>query len=101
LAVAGILRSYMGNGGGYAVEKEPHEISMLDVIVASEGPIFINKCLEDDKNCNAGRAEICVIHKKLVNIQKQFLSLLDSVKMSDLIEDEKQFKLKNETEEQL
>lgn len=89
LAVSDILVSYMGYGGGYAVEKSPSEISLLDVITAVEGPIYINKCLEDKKNCNAGRAEWCVVHKRLRTIQGLLLNALEKVSFQDLLNDEK------------
>lgn len=85
LTVAGITKSYMGFGGGYAVEKDPSEISLLDVIIAVEGEIYINKCLEDPANCNAGRADYCIIHKQLDKIQREFLANLASVSFKDLL----------------
>jgi Rrf2 family protein len=39
LVTHGILRSTRGVDGGYALERSPKEISLLDVIEAIEGPI--------------------------------------------------------------
>jgi Rrf2 family protein len=37
LRAAGILRSYRGTSRGYALAKDPSEVSLYDVIVAAEG----------------------------------------------------------------
>lgn len=85
LAVAGIVKSYMGYGGGYAVERPPEEISARAVIEAIEGPISINRCLEDETLCNAGRAETCEIHKALGDVQKRLLANLGEINFAKLL----------------
>lgn len=47
LADAGLVNSQRGQGGGYALAKDPREISFLDVIEAVEGPVMVNVCLQD------------------------------------------------------
>lgn len=89
LTVSNILVSYMGYNGGYAVEKDPQDISLFDIITAVEGPIYINKCLEDENNCNAGRAGWCVVHKRLQIIQQDIIQALQAVSFQDLLNDEK------------
>lgn len=88
LAVAGIVKSHMGYKGGYAVEKSPEEITVKDVIEAIEGPIYVNKCLEDKTLCNVGRADSCVIHKALAKAQSNLTSDLGSITFSKLLSDE-------------
>lgn len=85
LAVAGIVKSYMGYGGGYEVQKPPEEISVRAVIEAIEGPISVNKCLEDESLCNLGRTKTCVIHKALEGVQKNLLSNLDEITFAKLL----------------
>lgn len=88
LTVAGIFKSYMGYGGGYAVERPPEEITVRSVIEAVEGPINVNKCLEDKKLCNVGRADTCVIHRALGEVQDSFLTELESIDFAKLLKDE-------------
>lgn len=85
LAVVGIVKSYMGYGGGYAVEKPPEEISVREVIEAIEGPIRVNRCLEDESLCNAGRAKTCAVHKALEGVQQKLLSSLDQLTFAKLL----------------
>lgn len=87
LTVANILKSYMGYGGGYAIEKPPREITLRNVIEAIEGPIYVNKCLEDDAYCNAGRSPDCVIHRALQNVQENFLKELEKINFEKLLND--------------
>ena len=53
----GFVRSFKGQKGGFSLARHPKDISLLDVIEAMEGPIFLNYCLiyygycERDKNC--------------------------------------------------
>jgi len=51
LARAGIIRSARGSGGGFALVRKPSEISVLQVIEAIEGPIALQRCLDDDVGC--------------------------------------------------
>jgi Rrf2 family protein len=39
LVAHGLLRSTRGVIGGYALARDPHEISLLDIIEAVEGPV--------------------------------------------------------------
>lgn len=39
LVVAGLVTSIPGNNGGFRLAKKPSEISLLDIVEASEGPI--------------------------------------------------------------
>ena len=46
LTSGGILVSFRGVTGGYAVTREPKDISFLDVIEAVNGPLQLNLCTE-------------------------------------------------------
>lgn len=89
LTVGGIVKSYIGYGGGYAVEKPPEEITVRSVIETIEGPICINKCLEDETLCNLGRANSCEIHAALGFVQKNLLEELESITFAKLLNSEK------------
>lgn len=70
LSQAGIVRSYRGMKGGYALARPPAEITMLDVIEAMEGPIRINRCLISPEECNKRYTSKCPIHRALYNAQE-------------------------------
>lgn len=51
LVDAGVLRSVRGSAGGFALQMDPRQISFLDVIVATEGPIALNDCCAAGEGC--------------------------------------------------
>lgn len=59
LAQSGIVASYRGASGGYAVQRPASEISVAEVISAIEGPIAMTECsiheglCTVEANCNA------------------------------------------------
>lgn len=44
LSNGGIVKSFKGKNGGYMLNKEPEDISLLEVIELFGGTMFINKC---------------------------------------------------------
>ncbi|HHW42246.1 MAG TPA: Rrf2 family transcriptional regulator [Desulfotomaculum sp.] len=69
LTKAGIVDSYRGVGGGYALARDPQEITLLDVLTAVEGPVQINRCLVDPAFCNRQATSHCAVHRALESIQ--------------------------------
>ncbi|NRZ85039.1 Rrf2 family protein [Clostridium beijerinckii] len=45
LTQAGILKSYRGVNGGYAITREPKDITLKDVVEAIQGPIIVTRCV--------------------------------------------------------
>lgn len=85
LAGAGIIKSYRGSGGGYAVAKPPAEVNILQVIEAIEGPIYVNKCLCDDDMCNLRRAATCDIHRVLGEFQAKMVKDLENLNFEQIV----------------
>ena len=52
LARGGLVHSVRGTGGGYALARLPDEITVLQVIEAIEGPIALQRCLEEKPDCH-------------------------------------------------
>ncbi len=86
LKKAGIVVSFRGVKGGYALNKQPKDINLKDVIEAIDGPICINRCIYDPKYCNAGKNGNCQIHKTLCKIQKKLVNELEAVDFQDILE---------------
>ncbi|CFX01156.1 Transcription regulator Rrf2-like [Syntrophomonas zehnderi OL-4] len=85
LVKAGILKSYRGQEGGYALAKDPKDITLLDVIEAMEGPIAINRCLTHQDYCSKRWTKVCPVHNVLGNIQKELVDDLSKHNFQDLI----------------
>lgn len=86
LIKAGIVKSQRGVGGGYLLAKNPSDITFLDVVEAVEGPININRCLEDNSYCSKKGAPECPVHRKLAGIQKKMVNELKSCNFADILQ---------------
>src|SRR3954465_11673712 len=51
LAGCGLLSSVRGAGGGFALARGAHEISLADIVEAVEGPIAMTVCSEGRTDC--------------------------------------------------
>lgn len=71
LIKAGVIKSQRGVGGGYFLAREPKDISFLDIVEAIEGPIHVNRCLEDYSYCSKNGAPACPVHQTLGRIQEK------------------------------
>lgn len=47
-----LVRSFKGSSGGFALNRDPSEITLLDILEAIDGPVVINSCLEDNCDCS-------------------------------------------------
>lgn len=85
LIKAGIVKSQRGVGGGYYLAKDPKDISFLDVVVAIEGKVALNKCLIDPEYCNKKAASYCKVHLALEKIQQKLSEELKNYNFGDLL----------------
>lgn len=54
----GIVTSYKGVRGGYELGRPAEEISLYDVVEATQGPVILNRCLLNSYECT------CIPDKK-------------------------------------
>src|SRR5512147_3230811 len=47
LSVAGLLQTSRGARGGVSLARSPENISLLEVVEAIDGPIYLNECVAD------------------------------------------------------
>jgi len=60
LIKANIVGSQRGVTGGFFLRREPAEISLLDILEAQEGPLYLNRCLIHEEFCD--RKCLCPVH---------------------------------------
>jgi Rrf2 family protein len=86
---AGIVTSTRGARGGYALARPAEEISVRDVIAASELTTFDLHCSTHpvgEERCSA--AHNCSIRPVWMLLQQKIDDVLESVRLSDLLHDE-------------
>lgn len=86
LTMAKLVVSFRGVNGGYALNHNPAEISMKDVIEAIEGEIYLNKCLYDENLCNLSRSSTCKLHKAFEDIQKVVIKEFENKNLAQILE---------------
>lgn len=84
LLAAGLVKSYRGVVGGFALAKPSEEITLYDVIVAMEGPLGIHRCLAERNACNRRCEEECPVHQALIAIQDNLAASLAGISFAEL-----------------
>jgi Rrf2 family protein len=86
---ADVIKSTRGAHGGYMLSRPAEEISIRDVIHASELETFDLHCVShpvEEDRCNS--AHNCSIRPVWVMLQRRIDDVLESVRLSDLLHDE-------------
>ncbi len=79
----GILRSYKGQCGGFAVGVPVGKLYLIDLIEIFQGPLKLNECLFKKRLCPNICA--CRLRKRIKNIERNVLAELKSITISDLL----------------
>ncbi|MBM3144761.1 MAG: Rrf2 family transcriptional regulator [Chloroflexi bacterium] len=81
LSVAGLLHTSRGARGGVSLARDPGEISLLDVVEAIDGPIYLNECVGDDGMCTFD--DNCPMKPVWCDVQRDLIERLSSTNFSD------------------
>ncbi len=79
----GILKSYKGKGGGFALAVSPRKISIMDLIKIFQGRFKLNECFFKKHICP--NKEICSLKKKIDKIEKYVIRELASINLAYLL----------------
>ncbi len=82
LTVAGLVRSYKGAAGGFALARPAEDITVLEVVKAVEGPLALNACLFDQTECH--NQPTCPMHKIWRQCQEKLEATLSQVTFAHL-----------------
>jgi Rrf2 family protein len=86
---SGLVKSTRGAHGGYALARDPEQITVRDVIAASELQTFDLHCVThpvEEERCSSSHA--CSIRPVWVMLQQKIDDVLQSVRLSDLLHGE-------------
>lgn len=86
LKKAGFLISFQGKKGGYALKKQPADISIFDILHAMNDDIIINECLVNPSYCTRNHADHCAVHNLYVSIQEHIDQKLKSVSLEEVVQ---------------
>jgi Rrf2 family protein len=82
LVRAGLVRSFRGSGGGFALTRRPEDITALEVIEAIEGPIALQRCLLEVPCIHA---EGCVLCGLFGEAQHRVREVFGRTSLADLL----------------
>jgi Rrf2 family protein len=86
LREAGIVASTRGARGGYALARDPHEITLGEALRALEGPLAPMICASEDPNhvlCE--RLGACSVNHLWVMVRDAISGVLDTTTLAELI----------------
>lgn len=81
---AGLIKSVRGAQGGYILNRNPIEITVLEIMDVLEGPVEISDCLDND-DCN--KFESCATRVLWKKIQISINSVMENVTLQDMLND--------------
>jgi Rrf2 family protein len=83
LAKSGLVNSFRGSNGGFALARAPEEIKVLEVIEAIDGPVSASKCATNPGACD--RSPSCPFHLYWKEAQESVLSVLGKYSLADAV----------------
>src|SRR5271169_5380402 len=90
LVKAGLVRSIRGAGGGFALVKDPAQVSVLEIIEAIEGKIVFQRCKQLKPDCDhAGGCALCGLFEQAQDGVKDVLlrtTLVDLIRQQETIQ---------------
>ncbi len=84
LKKAQILGSKRGPNGGYYLIKAPNDITLGDIVRATEGPFELVFCVGDAPRKQCPRKDECIASDMWLDISRQIGDFFDSIAVSDL-----------------
>ncbi len=90
LATHGLLVSSRGPSGGYRLARDPHEISLAEIVAVIEGPVQLLKCCPPDPDAIHHRCRLedsCRIKTNVGRVHERLIEFLHDVTL-DQIADE-------------
>ena len=96
LSGAGLLSTVPGPKGGYRLAKTPEEITLLDIVLAVEGPQPAFRCAEIRRRGPSPLPERyftrpCQINAAMLRAERAYRAELAAVRISDILADLKGF----------
>jgi Rrf2 family protein len=82
LVRAGVLKSTKGRGGGFALARPAHEITLTDIVGAMEGPQQFDRCVVGLERCNDDMP--CPQHDLYKPIRQRLKDYMATTTLADL-----------------
>jgi Rrf2 family protein len=91
LVRTGLLKAVSGPDGGYTLARNPADISLLDVVVAAEGPVELDACVLRGGPCDWEHA--CPLHVPWTGAQEALSEQLSKWNLETLARTDQEIEL--------
>ena len=81
---AGLVTTVRGAAGGYSLSGDPSLITVAHIIEATEGPVSLADCAEDEGHC--GKGSDCQTRRTRRYLTESINSLMQGITLSDILE---------------
>ncbi|MDU5951615.1 MAG: Rrf2 family transcriptional regulator [Clostridiales bacterium] len=81
---AGFIESFQGKNGGFALVRQPEDITLYDVIAAMDDDLVVSECLHNPAACGRNASSHCAVHNVFSDIQTNLDKHLKSVTLDQL-----------------
>lgn len=86
LAKDGILNSFKGANGGFALAKKPSELTIKAILESAEKrKTTVFECSVDKGGCPSKKGELCKIWPFFNSVQRKVDNFLDGITLADII----------------
>jgi Rrf2 family protein len=83
LTDAGLVRSHRGRSGGFTLTRAAEDISVQDVLLATEGPFELAPCIDSALNCS--RSGVCPGHLLWGQATQLVTDLFNRTSVADMV----------------
>ena len=83
LSAEGILRSFRGQGGGFALAKRPEDVPLAELVRIFQGTVELNECIFKKRICP--NRKTCVLKKEIDAIEQDVLKRLRGITIASLL----------------
>ena len=90
---AKLVKSNMGPKGGFALSRKPSEINLMEIIIALQGGIRLNRCLLGGEGCEFESE--CEINTKLACLQLYIDGYLGGITLEEILRSQSKIKVEN------
>ena len=92
-----LISAHRGALGGYILNRNSSEISVVEIIEALEGPITLTSCVDNSENlCES--SDICFLGGKWNKVNNIIRKTLNDISLNDLLNFDNPFASKSENE---
>ena len=83
LREAELIKSVMGPKGGFALNKNPSDISLMEIISVLQGKLCLNACLAEGKGCEFETE--CNLNSHLSILQQYLDNYLENITLKEIL----------------